>query len=245
MTTSADIPHASAVARLTALVQSRPRLFEGAALAAGLAVFLVSVLPNLGNHPSVTDDEVWVLSASYKLATQGVFGSDLFQGFFNADQHYFFNMPAQQVILAGVMKVIGYGVAQARLAGVVYGVATLLLTYLLARRVYGVATAVLSLPLLLFLRLNMGFDTGLPLQELSSSIRYDLAPVPFVLAGVLVLLDGPSAKRSAVAGALFGLATLLQFYGAFIFPIAIVLLWTERPAVLTPPCLLASVPPLA
>jgi 4-amino-4-deoxy-L-arabinose transferase-like glycosyltransferase len=234
MAGDAQVRDASALARLTVLVKSRPLVFEGAALLVGLAVFLISVLPNLGNHPSVTDDEVWVLSASYKLATQGVFGSDIFQGFYNADRQYFFNMPAQQFVIAGALKVLGYGIAQARLVGVLYGGATLLLTHLLARRVYGVATAVMSLALLLFLRLNMGFDTGLPLQELSASIRYDLAPVPFVLAGCLVLLGGPSVRRSLIAGALFGLATLLQFYGAFIVPVAVVFLWTER-RVLTPP----------
>jgi 4-amino-4-deoxy-L-arabinose transferase-like glycosyltransferase len=227
MTTDAPAPPASPIARLTTLVQSRPVFFEAAALVTGIAVFLISVLPNLGNHPSVTDDEVWVLSASYKLAKDGMFGSNLFQGFYHADQHYFFNMPAQHFVIAGTMKLLGYGIFQARLVSVVYGVATLLLTYLLARRVYGPAAAVLSLALLLFLRLNMGFDTGLPLQELSSSMRYDLAPVPFVLGGCLVLLSGPSLKRSLIAGALFGLAVLLQFYGAFILPIAIVFLWTE------------------
>jgi 4-amino-4-deoxy-L-arabinose transferase-like glycosyltransferase len=227
MTGDAQARDASALASLTALVQSRPLLLEVAALAVATIVLLVSVLPNLGNHPAVTDDEVWVLSAAFKLATEGTFGSDIFQGFYNTDQHYFFNMPAQQFVLAGVMKVLGYGIAQARLIGVIYGLATLLLTYLLARRVYGVGVAVMALALLLFLRLNMGFDTGLPLQELSSSIRYDLAPVPFMLAGVLFLIGGPSLPRALIAGALFGLAVLLQFYGAFIFPIAIVFLATE------------------
>src|SRR4051812_11342035 len=238
MTSDAPARNASPIGRLTTLVQSHPLIFEAAALVSGIVVLLVSVLPNLGNHPSVTDDEVWVLSAAYKLATQGVFGSDIFRGFYHADQHYYFNMPAQQFVIAGALKLLGYGIAQARLVSVVYGVATLLLTYLLARRVYGVATAVMSLALLLFLRLNMGFDTGLPLQELSSSMRYDLAPVPFLLGGCLVLLGGPSVRRAVVAGALFGLATLLQFYGAFMVPIAIVFLWTERrdltPAVATP-----------
>jgi hypothetical protein len=233
MTSSARTRDVSAAARLTALLRAHPRAAEAALLAAGLAVFLVSVLPNLGNHPSVTDDEAWVLSAAYKLATQGVFGSDPFRGFYHADRHYFFNMPAQQFVIAGAMKLLGYGILQARLAGVVYGIATLLLTYLLARRVYGVATAVLALALLLFLRLNMGFDTGLPLQELSASMRYDLAPVPFMLGACLLLLGGPSLARSLGAGALIGVATMLQFYGAFMLPVAAVFLWTER-GVLTP-----------
>src|SRR5262249_53834053 len=106
------------------------------------------------------------------------------------------------------------------LVGVIYGLATLLLTYLIARRLFGIAAAALAVGLLLFLRLNMGFDTGLPLQELSASIRYDLAPVPFVLAAFLVVLGRLSWRRAALAAALIGLATLFPFSAAFsILPI--------------------------
>jgi hypothetical protein len=73
---------------------------------------------------------------------------------------------------------------------------------------------VLALGLLLFLRLNMGFDTGLPIQEMAVNMRYDLAPVPFMLLGVLLLLGKPSLWRVALVGVLFGIATLMQFYGA-------------------------------
>ena len=213
--------------RLVAFAQTRRLLIEAAALTLAVAILLVSVLPNLANHPAVTDDEIWVFSAAYKLANEGVFGSDMFAGFYGADEHYYFNMPAQQFVVAASFKLIGAGVAQARLVGVLYGVATLVLTYLLARRLYGPAAAVLSLGLLLFLRLNMGFDTGLPLQELAANMRYDLAPVPFLLAGCLLLLDAPSRARSMAAGALFGLAVLFQFYAAFLFPIAVLFLWLE------------------
>ena len=199
-------------------------LIEATALAAALAVFLVSVLPNLSNHPAITDDEVWVLSASYKLVEDGVFGADMFAGFYNADSHYLFNMPGHHFVLAAAFKVLGAGILQARLVGVAYGVAVLLLTYLLGRRLYGAGVALLSVGLLLFLRLNMGFDTGLPLQELAASIRYDLAPVPFALGGVLLLLGPPSIGRAALAGALFGAAALLQFYGAFLIPVALAFL---------------------
>jgi hypothetical protein len=150
-------------------------------------------------------------------------------------------------VVAAAFKALGAGVVQARLPGVAYGLATIVLTYVLARRLYGVGVAVLSLALLLFLRLNMGFDTGLPLQELAANIRYDLAPVPFILGGLLLLLgqgDPPpsvsgdpaaapgqalevaaksrlTTRRAVAAGALFGIATLMQFYGAFIIPVAL------------------------
>jgi hypothetical protein len=73
----------------------------------------------------------------------------------------------------------------------------------------------------------MGFDTGLPLQELAANMRYDLAPVPFMLGGLLLLLGGPSLKRAAGAGALFGIATLMQFYGAFAIPAGVAFIGLE------------------
>jgi 4-amino-4-deoxy-L-arabinose transferase-like glycosyltransferase len=241
---------ASAWTRLREAADSHRLLLETGVVAAAALILLVSVLPNLANHPTLTDDEAWVMSASYKLAKEGVFGSDMFRGFFNADRHYLFNMPGHHFVVASVFKTLGAGVAQARLAAVAYGLASLGLTYLFARRLYGVTAAVLALGLLLFLRLNMGFDTGLPLQELASNVRYDLAPVPFMLGGTLLLLSaapktpGPNAPgwpaaagesptlrpwfwRAVAAGALFGAATLLQFYGAFMIPVAVAFLALE------------------
>jgi 4-amino-4-deoxy-L-arabinose transferase-like glycosyltransferase len=220
---------ASPFDRMASLIQARRLTFELLAIAFAIAIFLVSVLPNLANHPVPTDDEIWVMSAAYKLATEGVFGSDMFAGFFNADGHYYFNMPGHHFTVAAAFKLFGAGIAQARLVGVIYGVATLLLSYLLARRIYGVLPALLTLALLLFLRLNMGFDTGLPLQELATNMRYDLAPVPFILGGVLLLLGRPGLWRAVAAGTLFGIAVLMQFYAAFILPIAALFLWLEAP----------------
>ncbi len=213
--------------RLVAFAEDRRLAIEVVGLAGALLIFLVSTLPNLANHPAITDDEVWVLSSAYKLATEGVFGSDMFAGFYNADSRYFFNMPAHHFVIAGFIKVLGAGIAEARLAGVVYGIATMGLSYALARRIAGVPVALLSLALLLFLRLNIGFDTGLPLQESSVNMRYDLAPVPFMLGGVLLLLYRATLPRAIIAGALFGLAFLLQFYGVFMIPPVLLYLWLE------------------
>jgi hypothetical protein len=64
---------------------------------------------------------------------------------------------------------------------------------------------------------------------MARTIRYDLAPVPFTLAGCLLLLR-PTPWRCAGAGALFSVATLMQFYGFFLLPIAAAyLLWDTTP----------------
>ena len=70
--------------RAIAFVEERRLLVEVLVIAGALVIFLASVLPNLANHPAITDDEIWVLSASYKLAEEGIFGSDMFAGFYNA-----------------------------------------------------------------------------------------------------------------------------------------------------------------
>ncbi len=200
----------------------------GAVVAAGLLLLLFT-LPNLANHPVPTDDEIWILSASHKLATEGVFGTDLFTGFYRAEEVYLFNMPAHHIVLAAAFKVFGTSILVARLVSVLYGLVTLALVYLLAKKVGGVAVGVLALVLMLLLRLNIGFDTGLPLQEMARTIRYDLAPVPFTLAGALILLK-PTPLRCAIAGGLLAIATLMQFYGFFMLPIAAVyLLWDSTP----------------
>jgi 4-amino-4-deoxy-L-arabinose transferase-like glycosyltransferase len=210
---------------------SSPRLLYleiGAVVAAGLALLLFT-LPNLANHPVPTDDEIWILSASYKLATEGVFGTDLFSGFYNAEDVYLFNMPLHHIVLAGAFKVFGTSILVARLVSVLYGLAALALVYLLAKQVGGVLVGVLALVLMLLLRLNIGFDTGLPLQEMARTIRYDLAPVPFTLAAALILLR-PTPLRCAIAGGLLSIATLMQFYGFFMLPIAAAyLLWDSTP----------------
>ena len=50
---------------------------------------VVAVLPHLTNFPPVSADEVWIMSASFKLSTAGVLGSDSFVGIHGADRHYF------------------------------------------------------------------------------------------------------------------------------------------------------------
>jgi membrane protein DedA with SNARE-associated domain len=137
----ADAPPSS-LERVRALAASRTAALEALALALAVAIILASVLPNLANHPTLTDDEAWVMSASYKLAHEGVFGTDMFRDFYGADRHYFFNMPGYHFAVALSFKLFGAGVVQARLVGVLYGLATIGLTYILARRLYGVAAAI-------------------------------------------------------------------------------------------------------
>ena len=92
---------------------------------------------NLGNYRPVTNDEGELISVAYKLATQGVMGSDLFAGFFGADQHFFFVLPVQHVLEAVTFRVFGAGIAQARWVSLVAGVSIVWLVGWLAWRWYG------------------------------------------------------------------------------------------------------------
>ena len=210
----------------------------------GLAgLYLVTVLPNLSNDPIAGGDEGWIMSASAKLAEQGTFGSDLFEGFFGAGSHYFFNLPLHHLILAGVFKVAGVGIEQARLVSVLFGLATLGLTCALGSRIGGRVVGAGAAALLVLLRLNLTPFTGLTLTDLGATVRYDLIAVPYGLGASLLVLaavrtallrhvsaltgswsrsvaDEPGVDRSQVlvcaAGLLTGLGALTQFIGAFV-----------------------------
>lgn len=156
-------------------------------------LYLVTTLPDIGNHPIVGGDEGWIISASAKLAEQGVFGSDLFEGFFGAGEHYYFNLPLHHLFLAGVFEVFGVGLIQARLVSAAFGLLVLGLTYALGRRVGGLWVGVGAAALLVLLRLNLAPFSGLTLADLGATVRYDLIAVPFALGAVLVLVA--SAQR--------------------------------------------------
>ena len=197
-------------------------------------LYLLSVVPRLADHPIVGGDEGWIISAAAKLAREGVFGSDLFAGFYGADEHYYFNLPLHHLILAGVFKLLGVGLLQARLVSVAYGLATLVLTYALGRRLGGPAVGVAGAALILVLRLNLTPFTGLSLTDLGATVRYDLVSLPYALGAVLLLVRPPEtlpARRVALAGLLLGLAGLTQFIGAFfVLPLALFLLTAALPA---------------
>src|SRR5437868_1242790 len=97
---------------------------------AALAVFLVVELRHLDAVPQVYEDEPWQASTAYSLATKGVFGSELFSGYHGMEQRYYGFMPLHPLLLAGIFKVAGVGLVQARLETVALGAITLVLTFL-------------------------------------------------------------------------------------------------------------------
>jgi 4-amino-4-deoxy-L-arabinose transferase-like glycosyltransferase len=183
---------------------------------------------NLGNYRPVTNDEVELMSVAYKLATQGVVGSDLFAGFAGADQHFFMVLPLQHVLEAISFRLFGAGVAQARWVSLVAGVSVVWLTGWLAYRWYGLATAVLCELLLVAWPSGLtAASNGLPLFGVARVARYDVLAVALAWLAIALLdvtLRRPRPISGFALGVCCGLAALSTFSGTFVLPL-IVLNW--------------------
>ncbi len=229
----------TALSNLIASLSSLGRRPGLVALAAGL-VFLVVGVRHLDTVPQVYEDEPWQASTAYKLLTSGVFGSDLFAGFYNMDQRYYGFMPLHPLLLAGFFRVLGPGLVQARLETVTLSLLTLLLTYTLGARLFGGWVGALAVVLLVLVRwtgLTYIQLTGIPLVDFARIARYDPMVPVLGLASLHVFLSaraplGPIHDRwfHALAGFLAGLAGLAHLYGLFWLPVLIVLaIWDGRP----------------
>ena len=210
-----------ALSKLIASLSSLDRRPALVALAAG-AVFLLISVRHLDTVPQVYEDEPWQASTAYKLMTSGVFGSDLFAGFYHMDQRYYGFMPLHPLLLAGFFRVLGPGLVQARLETVVLSLLTLLLTFTLGTRLFSArgsrseprgsqsgswgsrsersgswvgAIAVVLLVLVRWTGLTYVQLTGIPLVDFARIARYD----PFVpvlgLAALHVFLSARGPPR--------------------------------------------------
>lgn len=208
--------------------------FKSAGLIILLILYLLVSLRHLEVVPPVYEDEPWIASAGWKLATEGVFGSDMFTGFSGMERHNFFFMPVHPLILAVVFKIAGLGLFQARLVPVMMGLCTLLLTYWLGQRLFGARVALLAIFLMLVVR-QTGVTryqmTGIIFLDLARISRYDfLVPV----FGLLSLHTYISARHRdarfqyALSGIFAALAGLSNVYGAFwLLALGLLALWDQ------------------
>ncbi len=201
-----------------------------------LSVFLGLSLTCLDRFPVAIQDEPWIVAPALKLALHGVYGSNLFAGYYGAGQHYYQSMPAYPLLVAASFKVLGVGLVQARLVSVVLGSLSLAFTYLVGRRLVGETPAAIATALLVLWRVTTWgpvFGSGIPLLDLSREARYDVAVVPLVLlacAFVVVGLERRNDGLVSAAGFATGLAALCQLYGAFWLPVlGLVILWRGGP----------------
>ncbi|MCB0231337.1 MAG: glycosyltransferase family 39 protein, partial [Anaerolineae bacterium] len=198
-----------------------------------LGFWLVS-LYGLAITPPVYEDEPWQASTGWKLATEGVFGSDMFAGYYNMDQRYYDFMPLHPAALALVFRIAGPGLFQARLETVVFGLLTLCLTYALGKRLFGTTVGLLAVALLLGLRLlatGRFQETGIPLFDFARIARYDMVVPVFGLAALHAYITAMHKKRLVwygASGLLAALAGLSHLYGVFFLVVLLVLVAWNR-----------------
>ena len=210
--------------------------YPRAILAVLLLLYLAVSLRHLTTVPRVYEDEPWQASTGWKLATAGVFGSDVFAGFSGMERRYYGFMPLHPLFLAAIFRVAGVGLLQARIETVLLGLLTLVLTFSLARRLFADARiALLAVVLLIAVRLT-GLTpsqvSGILLLDMARIARYDMVVPVFGLATLHAYLAARDQGRQCWyvgAGVLAGLAGLGHLYGCFWLPVLVLLaLWDGR-----------------
>jgi len=198
-------------------------------LLAGAILYLAVSLDHLSVFPAVGEDEPWIAAAPYKLASEGVYGSDLFAGYYGVDRHNYQHMPLYPLMQAGLFKVTGVGVFQMRLLPVLFGLGLLVVVFLVGSHLGDERVGALAVILMLGLRISAGDDaTGILFLDRVRINRYDIAVPVF---GLLALWVFFRAERTPVpgwyflTGVLTGLASLSHLFGAFWLPVFLGLLF--------------------
>jgi 4-amino-4-deoxy-L-arabinose transferase-like glycosyltransferase len=198
----------------------------------------LATLPYLADYPIVESAQVGIAAPAYKLAEQGVYGNDLYRGFYNTENYNYEYMPLYPLFVALAYKIFGLGVWQGRLVSVISGLFVLLLTLQLGRRLGGEwvglwATAVLTLLPIAVYGTSAGdlYPGAIPLLDMARVLRYDIMVAVWVLAACLLLVwtaEQDSNWGYFLTGGLVGLATLTHVYGAFSLVLFAVWLWWQR-----------------
>ena len=201
-------------------------------LALILILYVILSLNRLADFPPMSQDEPWIASAPYKLVTQGVYGSDLFTGYYGMDQHDFDHMPVYPLLQAAVFRLLGAGAFQMRLLPVSLGFVLLLLVVAAGYQLGNAWIGILAATLLIILRVG-GDDgsTGILVLDLARINRYDIAVPVF---GLMAFLAFNRAERDgfsrwyALTGLFVGLSTLSHLYGVFWLPVVLVVMICRR-----------------
>lgn len=217
-----------------------------------LLLFWAISLYQLTIVPRVYEDEPWQASTGWKLARDGVFGSEAFSGWGGAEERYYGYPPLHPLLLAAIYRAAGLGLFQTRWEPVALGLVTLALTYSLARRVFRDARIGWLAVLLLMTARTAGLTpyqlTGILFLDLARIARYDMLVPVFGLASLHAYLSARKTGHGVwylFAGLLAGLAGLAHLYGAFWLPVLVLLALADAPArraeapgLLRPPALL-------
>ena len=162
----------------------------------GLIAYLLATVPHLAVFPPIGEDESWIAAAPYKLATEGVLGSDLFTGYYGMERHHFEQMPLFPLMQAGLFRLFGVGVAQMRALPVACGLLLLIVVFAVGRQLGGDRVGALAVVLMITLRVTEGGDsTGILLLDRARINRYDIAVPVFALLSVVVFNRAERDRR--------------------------------------------------
>lgn len=199
-----------------------------------LLLYWAISLENLHVYPLVGQDEPWIAAAPYKLASEGLFGSDLFTGYFGMEQRHYQHLPAFHLLQAGVFHLGGVGVFQMRFLPVTLGLFLLPLAFTVGRQIAGPRPGLIAAVLLCVLRFSGGQTvTGIPLLDIGRINRYDIGVPVFGL--IALWLFNRAGRNGATrwylaAGAAAGLSGLFHLYGLFWLPaLGLILLYRHGP----------------
>ena len=194
--------------------------------------YLLGTLPSLDRYPRLESAQMGIVAPAHKLATEGVYGNELYAGFYRMEAYNYEYMPLYPLLVALSFKGLGLGIWQARMVSVFCGLIVILLTFLLGRRLYDDATGLLAVFVLCVVRLAVDtwlYHSGILLLDLARVIRYDVLVPVWVLAACLLFLrshQNISQLGYVGTGVLAGLATLSHLYGGFILAVfGSVMLW--------------------
>lgn len=199
-----------------------------------LLLYWAISLDSLAVYPQVGEDEPWIAAAPYKLATEGVFGSDLFAGYYGMEQRHYQHLPAFHLLQASVFRLAGAGVFQMRFLPVTLGLLLLPLSFAVGRQIGGPRVGFLAAVLLCALRFSGGDGvTGIPLLDIGRINRYDIGVPVFGLTALWFFnrAEETAATRHYLAsGAAAGLSALFHLYGLFWLPVfGLLLLYRHGP----------------
>ena len=211
-----------------ALSRTGRPLVCSAIVAASLVIYFVMTLPRLGVFPPVGEDEPWIAAAPYKLATDGVLGSDLFAGYYGMERHHYAHLPLFPLAQAAIFKLAGVGVVPMRALPVAFGALLLCAVFVVGRQAGGDRVGAIAMALMVVLRITAGgAATGILLLDRARINRYDIAVPVFGLAALWAFNRWEYTRRRlwiAIAGSLAALATLSHLYGVFWLPLLVGLL---------------------
>ncbi|MFN7985358.1 MAG: glycosyltransferase family 39 protein [Vicinamibacterales bacterium] len=204
---------------------------EGIGFGVAMLALLALALVRLETYPAPWFDEGWYLQVPRNLALFGEYATLSTEGF-RHDDTVLSVSPTLYVPIALVFKSVGIGLIQARLVAVAYLLAAVAAVYLFARQLYGRTVAAGAAYLLVF---HMEADPFTSTLLLGRQVMGEVPALAFALLGCVAWRQGVVRRRparAAVAGVLFGLATITKLQYALLLPTGLglvtLLAWRRR-----------------